>query len=307
MTKKLLLYIEELRAPFFTATIIPVVLGTLIAWAKDNIFHPGYFLLTLFGVVFLHAGTNVINDYFDHKSGNDKANTEFVRPFTGGSRLIQKGLLTPRSVLITALIFFLLGSLIGIYLTYQRGITVLILGLIGVFSGYFYSAPPFRLANRGIGEVVVGINFGVLVVLGAYFIQTQRLDWEPVTASLPVALLVAAILYINEFPDYRADKVVGKNNLVVRLGKEKAVVGFIMLLWATYLSIVLAVVFNVITPFALLGLLTFPLALKTMKVARNNYNNISNLVPANAGTIINHLATGILMCLAYVLQKLFLS
>ena len=96
-----------------------------------------YFILTLLGAVSLHLGTNIINDYFDHKSGNDEANNEFVRPFSGGSRMIQLGLLTPLEVLTAAIIFFAVGIFIGLYLTFKCGLPVLILGLIGVISGFF--------------------------------------------------------------------------------------------------------------------------------------------------------------------------
>jgi 1,4-dihydroxy-2-naphthoate octaprenyltransferase len=298
--------IEELRAPFFTASIVPVLLGTAIAWAKGNVFGWGYFLLTLLGIVCLHAGTNIINDYFDHKSGNDEQNVEFVRPFSGGSRLIQKGLLAPFEVLAEALIFFAVGSAIGLYLVYARGPVVLLLGVIGVLSGFFYSAPPFRLAGSGIGEVVVGVNFGILVTLGAYFVQTGQLALEPVLAALPVSLLISAVLYINEFPDFTADKAVGKNNLVVRLGKKTAVFGYIGLMGAGFLSVAVLAGLRLISPFTLLIFLVLPLAVKAGWVALDNYDRTPKLVPANAFTILNHLLGGLLLVLGYFLHGIFL-
>jgi 1,4-dihydroxy-2-naphthoate octaprenyltransferase len=304
---KLMVWIEELRAPFFTATIISLLLGTVMAWARTSVFHLGYFLLVLFGGVCLHAGTNIANDYFDHKSGNDETNTEYIRPFSGGSRLIQKGALRPREVLVGSLIFLILGSSIGLYLAWARGMVILLLGVIGVFSGFFYSAPPFKLANRGVGELLVGINFGILMTVGAYFVQTQSFSWEPFVASLPVAFLISAILYINEFPDFKADMATGKKHLVVRLGKKRAAFGFILILCAVYLSMILGVAFKMISPFALLGLLTLPIALKAMQVARFNFNDTSKLVPANAGTILIHLLTGGLIIVGYAVHKLILG
>ncbi|MFQ6059500.1 MAG: prenyltransferase, partial [Anaerolineae bacterium] len=203
---KFKLWREEVRAPFFTATIVPIVLGAVIAWVRVGTFHWGFFLLTLIGGLCLHAGTNVVNDYFDHLSGNDEINVEFVRPFTGGSRMIQKGLLQPQEVLRGALAFFAAGSLIGLYLAYARGPIILILGLMGVFCGFFYTAPPVYLARWGIGEFIVGVNFGLLMTLGSYYVQTRALAWEPVVAAIPVALLIAGVLYINEFQDVPADQ-----------------------------------------------------------------------------------------------------
>ncbi len=298
------LWFLETRAPFFTAVVVPVLLGTLIAWARQWTWHWGYFLLTLVGGVCLHAGTNIANDYFDHLSGDDAANVEFVRPFTGGSRMIQEGLMSPREVLTEALVFFALAIVIGLYLTWARGWVVLILGLIGLFSGYFYTAPPFRLANLGIGEFVVGANFGILVTLGAYFVQTQRLAWEPVIAAIPVACLIAAVLWINELPDMVADKSVGKNHLVARLGKARAAQGYVAIMALTYAAIVVAVLLRAVTPWALLGLLTVPLTIQAVRTALRHYAESPKLAPANAATIQIHLLTGLLLCLAYIVERL---
>lgn len=296
------MYLTELRAPFFTASVVPILLGTVIAWAHTGQLHWGYFLLALLAGTALHAGTNMANDYFDHLSGNDPINLEFVRPFTGGSRLIQRGLLSPGEVLRESLGFFALGGLIGLFLAWTRGPAVLVLGAIGVFSGYFYSAPPFRLANLGIGEMLVGLNFGILMSLGAYYVQAQSLAWEPVTAGVPVALLIAAVLYINEFPDYEADRAVGKNHLVVRLGKKRGVKGYAAIQVAAYLSIIAAVGSKALPTFALLAILPLPLSLKAIKTALSHYGQSSALVPANALTIRVHLLVGLLLCLGYVLD-----
>ncbi|MDI6757726.1 MAG: prenyltransferase, partial [Endomicrobiia bacterium] len=166
LRRKIGAWVAETRYPFLMVTAIPVVLGASVAWMRQGIFKPLYFILTLAGAACLHLGANIINDYFDHKSGNDEANTQFVRPFSGGSRVIQNGLLTPLEVLAGAAAFFALGSAIGIFLTYKIGWPILILGIIGVVSGVFYTAPVLSWAKRGIGESLVGVNFGVLVALG---------------------------------------------------------------------------------------------------------------------------------------------
>lgn len=292
------------RAPFFTASIVPVVLGTVIAFNLTQSIHWIHFILTLVGAVLLHAGANVINDFFDHLSSNDEINEEFVRPFTGGSRMIQNKLLSPREVLIGAIILLFMGSLIGLYFTYTFGWVILVIGIVGVLSAVLYVAPRINLVGRGIGEFLIGINFGVLMTLGAYYTQTGSLSWIPVIASLPVALLISAVLYINEFPDAKADKAVGKNHLVVRLGKEKAVRGYIAIILLTYITLVISVVTDTLPPFALIAMLTFPLALKSIKIAQQYYDNTIKLVPANASTIMNHLFTGILLILSFFLDHI---
>ena len=301
--KKLKLYLMEVRAPFFTASIIPIVLGSVIAYNMTRSFHWIYFLLALIGGVFLHAGANVINDYFDHLSQNDELNHEFVRPFTGGSRLIQQGLLSPREVLIEAMICLLIGSGIGLYLTYKLGWVILVIGIFGVLSAIFYVFPQVNLVGKGIGEVLIGINFGILMTFGAFYVQTSAFSWVPIVASLPVALLITSVLYINEFQDAKADHAVGKNHLVVRLGKKQAVKVYILIMLLTYLIVVLGVVTNTLPPISLIAMLTLPLAFKSIKIAQANYEDSLKLVPANASTIMNHLFTGLLLIISFLLNR----
>jgi 1,4-dihydroxy-2-naphthoate octaprenyltransferase len=298
------LWVAKTRAPFLTASIMPILLGTMVAWARTEKLYAGYFLLTMIAGVCLQAGVNMTNDYFDHTWGSDEVNQEFAAPFTGGSRLIQLGIVSPRTILWQGLAFFLVGGLIGLFLTYTRGSAVLWLGLFGALTGYFYTAPPFRLVATGIGELFIALDFGVLMVLGAYYTQATGFSTEATVASLPVALLIAAVLYINEFQDMRADQAVGKNQIVVRLGRRRAAIGYGLLMIATYSSLILGVLFAGVSPFALLGLLTVPLAWQAYRVAMANYDNLPALVPANAATIRNHLFTGLLMSLGYGIQLL---
>ena len=296
------LWVVKLRAPFFTADLVPVCLGVAIAWALTGTFNLWYFLLTLIGAICINAGTNMTNDYFDHTWGSDEVNTEFANPFTGGSRLIQMGLVEPKTFLWQGIGIFVIASLIGLVLTFTRGLWVLWLGIIGIFTGFFYTAPPVRLARTGLGELLVGLNLGPLVVLGSYYVQTQTVSWEPVIASLPVGLLIALVLWINQFQDAPADAAVGKNHMVVRLGRRRAATVYGVSLALVYLSLVGGVLFAGVTPFALLGLLTLPLAVKAYRVARVHYDHPQELVPANATTIKIHLTTGLLIALGYVVQ-----
>ncbi len=298
------LWFIKLRAPFFTASLAPLLLGTAIAWALTGEFHFWYFLLTLVGGMFLQAGVNLTNDYFDSTWGSDDINTEFANPFTGGSRLIQNGILPPQVFLREGVGSFVIASLIGLLLTFTRGIGVLYLGIIGVFSGYFYTAPPFRLAGTGLGELLIGLNFGPLMVLGSYYVQTRAPAWEPVVAALPVGFLITLVVWINQFQDMRADAAVGKRNWVVRLGRRRAVTVYGVLLTLAYLSLLIGVPAGFIAPFALLGLLTIPLAVRAYRVVRVHYDHPQELIPANAATIQIHLLTALLITIGYVLQRL---
>jgi 1,4-dihydroxy-2-naphthoate octaprenyltransferase len=182
-------------------------------------------------------------------------------------------------------------------------VAVLFLGLVGLFSGIFYSSPPFKLANRGAGEALVGINFGVLITMGSYYVQTLALNAEPLVASIPVCLLILAVVYINEFPDYNADKAVGKKTLIVRFGKKRAALGYVILIGGVYSSILIGVLTAIMPTATLIGLFTIPIAAKAAAYALKYHSNSLKLVPANALTILCHLLTGILLSAGYAIAS----
>lgn len=294
-------WLMELRAEFLTASVTPVLLAAALARHETGGIDPALFVLTLAGAVFLHLGTNTANDYFDHRSGNDEANVWYVRPFTGGSRLIQEGLISPRTVLVTSLSFFAAGLAIGIALAIIRGPLILLLGIVGAVSGYFYVAPPLRLAHRGLGEIAVGLNFGLLIVMGAYYVQTGSITSECIVASLPLTCLIAAVVIINEFQDSAADGSVGKRTLVVRLGTRRAVVLFGAVSLLAYLPIVIGAATGFIPPLVLIGLATLPFTVKAIRTASLHHDASRELAPANASTILSHILTGILMAVGYLI------
>ena len=298
---KLRLALRILRAPFFTATLVPVCVGAAVAWSQGYS-HLGYFALTLIGAVAIHAGLNVANDYFDHLSGNDEAHPH-PTPFSGGSRVIQEGIVTARQMLAISVVALALGAAVGLFLAATRGWMVLWLGLAGAFFAVFNSAPPFKLSYRGYGlsELGVGLGFGPIPVLGAYYVQAQHLSLEALWASIPVAILIVAVLFINEFPDYEADRAVSKQTPVVLLGRERAAWIYVGLMAASYVAIVLEFWLNLIPPLALLAVITVPLAYQAIRRAIKYHSSIEDLIPANAATINIHLATGIFLWLAYLI------
>ena len=296
-------WIKAIRAPFFTASAIPVLVGTALAWNMTGKFSLSKFILVLVGVPLFNAGTNLANDYYDHKTENDEINTK-ATPFSGGSRVIQNGVIPPKHMLIGSFLFFGLGSIIGLYLNaVSPGNLILYLGIFGLLTGFFYTATPVLIGYRGIGEFVVGLNLGTLTIIGSYYVQAHTLSWSAFWISLPIGFLVAAILYINQFPDYEADKAVNKRHLVVILGKRRAVYGYYFLIFSTYLVIAGCVIFKMVTPFVLVSFLTLPLALGAIKILKSNYDKFVELIPAQAKTIQTHLFTGLLLSLGLVIGK----
>ncbi|MFX1465524.1 MAG: 1,4-dihydroxy-2-naphthoate octaprenyltransferase [Promethearchaeota archaeon] len=293
------LWFNATRPKFLTAVIVPIILGSVIAFVYENAFYPLYFILALFGGISLHAGTNIANDYFDFKSGTDVINKE-VTPFSGGSDFLREGILKPRDVLIASIILLGIGIAIGLYFTFVIGWFLLLLGLIGALCGFFYVG----LASKGLGEAAIGINFGPLCVIGAYYVQTAKITLIPLIASIPIAFLITAVVWINQFPDYVADKEVGKDHLVVRLGRSlSAVRVYHGLIIGTYVAIALSIIFSFLPLFCLISFITLPLfAIPGMKIAHKNYLDTPKLIPAQAMTIMTHLFTGILLIVGFLIH-----
>jgi len=294
----LALLVRAVRAPFLAASAIPVFVGTSAALYERGTFLGGPFLLNLLGVVFLHCSANVANDYYDYLSGADPSHPPY--PFHGGSQVIQEGLLTPDQVRRLFQLFFFLAVICGSWLAHLRGPLVLLPGLAGAFCGYFYTAPPLQFAYRGLGEIVTGITFGPLVVLGTYYVQTGTFALTPLVASLPLGFLIAAVLFVNQFPDVDEDEAAGKRNLVVRRGAREARPGLFVLLAGAYLSLLSGTSRGYLPPLALLVLLTLPLAGVSLWYLYRYYDRPQNLTPASAAVVLTHTGTGILLTLGYL-------
>ncbi|HUV85723.1 MAG TPA: 1,4-dihydroxy-2-naphthoate octaprenyltransferase [bacterium] len=296
-------WLVAIRVPFFTASVAPAVVGVAVAFYEGYAVNWWHAALTLVGLVALHGGTNLANDYFDHRTRDDWVNLT-PTPFSGGSRVIQDGVISPRAMFVYSLACFAVGIACGLYLwRVTPGNVVLWLGLAGVASGFLYTATPVAIGYRGVGELFVGLNFGPLAVLGAHYVQAGRLSPAALIASVPVGLLIAAVLYINEFPDYEADRQVNKKTLIVLLGPKRARYGYIILIALTYAAIITFVAVGGLPTWALLGLLTLPLAVKAVTVLMRRYAEPYKLLAANALTIIVHFATGILLAVGLALGR----
>jgi 1,4-dihydroxy-2-naphthoate octaprenyltransferase len=216
--QKLLILFLAARPKFLTASAMPVLVGSAMGYAAGGTFQPVLFILALFGIMALHAGANIANDYFDHISRNDWVNTN-VTPFSGGRRFIQDGILSARATLLASLFCLALGAALGVaILLITQSIFILILGVIGLVGGFFYTAPPIKLGYRGIGEFVIAFLFGILPVYGSYYLQTGIIDVTPLLTGCIVGILIFLVILVNEFPDLQADAAVNKITLVVRFG-----------------------------------------------------------------------------------------
>tara|TARA_B100000614_G_scaffold114238_1_gene102637 strand:- start:3210 stop:4487 length:1278 start_codon:yes stop_codon:yes gene_type:complete len=292
---KIFKWMVIMRLPFLSATFVPIFAGAAITSMLGEPVSWSWLGLTLLAGAFLHIGTNTSNDYFDHRSGTDALNYNYSNEgLNGGSRSIQMGLITPKGMLTLAIVTFALSAAVGIPLILRSGMPILWLGLIGFFSGLFYTAPPFKFSSRkGMGEFLIGLNFGPLMVAGSTLVQTGKLIPESFLAGIPIGLLIAAVVYMNEFPDHESDKATGKNTLIVVFGPERARAGYVALVASAFISIVIMAINGTLPMLSLIALLAVYFGYTATKTLYKYYNN-RLLQPANWGTIIMHSVTGIL-------------
>ena len=295
------LTLRTTRLPFLTATIVPVALGILIA-ARHGSFDLVAALLTLVGASFVQLGLNVANDVFDTISGADDANVTPTK-YSGGSRVIQYGLVSLRQMATLSTVFYLLAGAIGLVLLATHGSTaLLVIGVVGIIISLGYTAPPLKFVYRGLGEIAVALGFGPFMLLGAYVVQTGgALSWEPIAASIPIALLVTLILYVNEIPDRRADARAGKRTLPARFSPQAVIAGYNAAVAAAYVALVLAVAGGFLPIPALLMLFTIPLARKVSRGLEPNYDNPYGLMAIMGVNVQLHLRAGLLLLTGYVI------
>lgn len=288
------------RPNSLVGALVPVVLGAALSWQHTGIFLPFWFLVTLLGAVLLQIGTNLFNDYNDHRSGSDQSNRSFIRPFNGGSRVIQLGLLSPLDVLEGGIAACVAALGLAVYLTASDRPLVLALALIGILSGWVYNKSGWNFIRGGIGELIIALNFGSLITLGTWYVQTGTLSWLPVIVALPVTLLITAVLYINQFQDEEGDRKTGKVTAVVRLGRKRAADLFPLYFIFSFAILIGLVLLEMAPVATLLALLALPVAWPAVSTARRNYADNLDLAPANGFTAITHLFFGLMQALGYL-------
>jgi len=305
---KLKVWFLETRPQFLLLSVVLAFLGNCIAWyditQDGGVFHLGYALLAFFGLLLCHISVNVLNDYFDYRSGID---LEAKRtPFSGGSGVLPAALLKPGQVFWFGLVSLLVAVPIGIYFVIARGWQLLPLLVVGAVCVLLYTPVLTRLRWP---EWAPGVGLGALPVLGTYFVQTAAYTLPAVIASIPSGILVHNLLLLNEFPDAEADKKAGRKTLPIVIGKSKAWVVYSALTILVYLWIIGWVVAELtglvtkgIPPYCLIALLTLPLAIKAIQGARK-HDEMSQLVPAMANNVLVVLLTQLLLGIGYILAR----
>jgi 1,4-dihydroxy-2-naphthoate octaprenyltransferase len=268
------------------ASVASIVLGASIAAFHGPIAW-GWLLATLAGIFFFEAAKNASGEVFDWDSGTDRAITEAERtPFSGGKRVLVDGLLTRRQTIAVAGVFYTLGIAAGLTIVFWREPRVLAFGVAGAALAYFYHAPPLSLSYRGLGEAAVAVAYGPLIACGTYFVQRHTVSSQVVLASIALGVGIMAFLWINEFPDARADALAGKRTLVVRLGRPAAARVFVALVTLPYLGLWLLPLTGL--PLSIcLGTIGLPLAIRAARRLLRFAEEPAEMVPAQAATLLS--------------------
>ncbi len=245
------------------AAIAPVLVGTSLA-GFAHVFHPLRFVAALLGAIFIQVGTNLSNDYSDARRGADTEDR------LGPVRVTAGGLVPPRQVLVATYVSFGLAVLAGIYLIVVAGWLLLVVGAASILAGVLYTGGPRPYGYEGLGEVFVFLFFGIVAVAGSYFVQTKHLHWEAFALAVPVGLLAAAILVVNNYRDIDTDRRAGKRTLAVRLGRDRTRNLFAVMIYLAYLLVPITWIFGPLKPWVLLPWLSLPGAAPLVRLVRNH-------------------------------------
>jgi len=261
------------------AAVAPVLVGTALA-GYGHVFHPLRFLAALLGAVFIQVGTNLSNDYSDARRGADTEDR------LGPVRVTAGGLVPPRQVLIATYVSFGLAVLFGIYLIVVAGWALLLVGAASILAGVAYTGGPKPYGYEGLGEVFVFLFFGIVAVAGSFFVEVKTLNWEALALAVPVGLLAAAILVVNNVRDIDSDRRAGKRTLAVRLGRERTRNMFGVVIYVAYLLAPITWLFGPTQAWVLLPWLTLPLAAGVVRRVRNRADGPSlNQALARSGML----------------------
>jgi 1,4-dihydroxy-2-naphthoate octaprenyltransferase len=292
----LAVWIKAIRVPSFTASVIPILVGSAMALI-DRDFHLGLFVLMLLASVACHAGSNLANDYFDHVKGVDSAAT------VGTGKVIQRGLLSPAQLKRGMIVAFALATLLGLAIVAQVGWVVFALALASLAAAFFYTGGPKPLGYIALGEATVFVFMGLVMIGGSFYVHTRELTRETILVAIAVASLVAEILHANNIRDIETDRAAGKVTLATLLGRRRASHEYLLLILVTYLPIMLLVAFGPRYWPALLVVASLPAAFALVRFAyvATGVEQLNRLLRRTAGL---HLRFGLLLTSGLVIRAI---
>lgn len=289
-------WFRVIRIRFLLSSVIAVSVGLVISWWHIGQIDILYAIMTMCGVVSLHASVDLLNDYWDFKRGID-TQTQRTK-MSGGTGVLPEGLLQPNQVYRAGIAFLIIGALIGSYFVIIDGIVIGVILTFAVVSIYFYST---KIVDSGLAEIFVAIK-GTMIVLGTYFIQTLEINLTTIMGGIFIGALSSLVLFITSFPDFEADKAKGRKTLVISVGKQKATMVFWIFPIVVYSILISGIFYEIFPIYCIISLAMFPLIIKAGLLLKQNFDDINKLIPAMSYTITFSRITGALFVIGFLLN-----
>lgn len=289
-------WFRVIRIRFLLSSVIAVSVGLGISWWHIGQIDILYAIMTMGGVVSLHASVDLLNDYWDFKRGID-TQTQRTK-MSGGTGVLPEGLLQPNQVYRAGIAFLIIGTLIGSYFVIIDGIVIGMILAFAVVSIYFYST---KIVDSGLAEIFVAIK-GTMIVLGTYFIQTLEINLTTIMGGIFIGALSSLVLFITSFPDFEADKAKGRKTLVISVGKQKATIVFWIFPIVVYSILISGIFYEIFPIYCIISLAMFPLIIKAGLLLKQNFDDINKLIPAMSYTITFSRITGALFVIGFLLN-----
>lgn len=289
-------WFRVIRIRFLLSSVIAVSVGLVISWWHIGQIDILYAIMTMGGVISLHASVDLLNDYWDFKRGID-TQTQRTK-MSGGTGVLPEGLLQPNQVYRAGIAFLIIGALIGSYFVIIDGIVIGVILTFAVVSIYFYST---KIVDSGLAEIFVAIK-GTMIVLGTYFIQILEINLTTIMGGIFIGALSSLVLFITSFPDFEADKAKGRKTLVISVGKQKATIVFWIFPIVVYSILISGIFYEIFPIYCSISLAMFPLIIKAGLLLKQNFDDINKLIPAMSYTITFSRITGALFVIGFLLN-----
>lgn len=274
------------------AGLLPYGLGAAVGFYYEDRFNLFLFLAGLIGLLLVLIGVEAFNEFFDWRMGTDRVFQLNPKPVTNTTYFV-------------GIAAFFIALIVAVFLTLKLGVAIIVLSLIGFFAAFFYLGPPLKLVYRGFGELIIALSYGPLMMLGSYYLQTQRIDSAPLFVSVIPALLLFAISILNEVPDYFQDRLVGKQNICVRIGQKNVVKLYGGILALFYVVLLVGLFSGRFPGLAWLVLACLPISLMSYTTAIQTYENPHRFVSAIRYMIIHYVIVISILIMSYMVSKTF--
>lgn len=289
---------QLMRPHTLTASFVPVILGTVLAYELLDRIHVGLFLAMLIASILIQAATNMFNEYYDYKRGLDNEESVGI-----GGTIVRDGV-QPKVIMRLALLFIAISILLGFYICANSSWWIAVVGLISILVGYLYTGGPLPISSTPFGEIMSGLFMGINIILISFFIQTGTITTTAILVSIPTTILIGVINLSNNIRDVKGDKEFGRKTLPVLLGRDRALIIMAGCFLISYLWIIGLIIFYNLTPWLLIVFLSTPKAYKAVKGFIGKSEPIE-MMPAMKATAQTNTIFGFLLSIGFIISFVF--